>query len=90
MPGVTLEERVESVARLCQRGYADRIVLSHDAMCFVDWFPRSMLDANQTWRWTYVSDFVLPAMRARGISEQDITTMLVDNPRRILEGGPPY
>jgi phosphotriesterase-related protein len=90
LPGITLEERVESVARLCDRGYAERIVLSHDAMCFVDWFPRSMMDSNQTWRWTYISDFVLPAMRARGISEQDVTTMLVDNPRRILEGGPTY
>jgi phosphotriesterase-related protein len=33
---------------------------------------------------------VLPAMRARGISDEDITTMLVENPRRILEGGAPY
>ncbi len=90
LPGITLEERVDAVARLCTRGYAERIVLSHDAMCFVDWFPRSVMDATQTWRWTYISDVVLPEMRARGISEADITTMLVDNPRRILEGGAPY
>ena len=66
----------------CARGaYADRIVLSHDAMCFVDWFPRTVMDASSTWRWTYISDEVLPVMRARGISEADIATMLVDNPR---------
>ena len=47
LPGITLEERVDAVARLCARGYADRIVLSHDAMCFVDWFPRSVMDASQ-------------------------------------------
>jgi predicted metal-dependent phosphotriesterase family hydrolase len=29
-------------------------------------------------------------MRERGIGEDDITTMLVENPRRILEGGEPY
>jgi phosphotriesterase-related protein len=90
LPGITLEERVDAVARLCARGYAERIVLSHDAMCFVDWFPRSVMDATQTWRWTYISDVVLPAMRERGIGDTDITTMLVDNPRRILEGGAPY
>jgi phosphotriesterase-related protein len=90
LPGITLEERVEAVARLCERGYAGRIVLSHDAMCFVDWFPRAVMDGAQTWRWTYISDEVLPAMRGRGISETDITTMMVDNPRTILEGGPPY
>jgi phosphotriesterase-related protein len=90
LPGITLEERVDAVARLCARGYAERIVLSHDAMCFVDWFPRAMTDASGTWCWTYISDEVLPVMRARGISEDDITTMLVDNPRTILEGGPSY
>jgi phosphotriesterase-related protein len=90
LPGITLEERVDAVARLCARGYADRIVLSHDAMCVADWFPRSMMDATETWRWTYISDEVLPAMRTRGISAADVTTMLVENPRTILEGGAPY
>jgi phosphotriesterase-related protein len=90
LPGITLEERVDAVARLCERGHADHIVLSHDAMCFVDWFPRSIMGATQTWRWTYLSDEVLPAMQARGISDADITTMLVDNPKAILAGGPPY
>ena len=90
LPGITLEQRVDAVARLCARGHANRIVLSHDAMCSVDWFPRSVMDASQTWRWTYISEEVLPAMRARGIRESDITTMLVDNPRAILAGGPPY
>jgi phosphotriesterase-related protein len=90
IPGITLEDRVDAVARLCARGYAERLVLSHDAMCFVDWFPTSLLNATQTWHWTYISDMVLPAMRERGIGEDDITTMLVDNPRRILEGGEPY
>ena len=90
LPGITLEQRVDAVARLCERGHAGHIVLSHDAMCFVDWFPRSIVDASETWRWTYISDEVLPAMRARGIAESDITTMLIDNPRTILSGGPPY
>jgi phosphotriesterase-related protein len=90
LPGITLEQRVDAVARLCARGHASRIVLSHDAMCSVDWFPRSVMDASETWRWTYISDEVLPAMRERGITDADITTMLVDNPRTILAGGPPY
>ena len=90
IPGITLEERVDAVARLCARGYAERIVLSHDAMCFVDWFPRTVMDASGSWRWTYISDEVLPVMRARGITDTDIATMLVDNPRAILEGGASY
>jgi phosphotriesterase-related protein len=88
--GFTLEERVDAVARLCQRGYAERLVLSHDAMCFVDWFPRSMVDASKDWRWTHIPDDVLPVMRERGISDAEIHTMMVANPRQILEGGPAY
>jgi phosphotriesterase-related protein len=90
LPGITLEARVDAVARLCERGYAERLVLSHDAMCFVDWFPQQVMDASASWRWTYMADEVLPAMRVRGISDADITAMLVDNPRRILEGGDAY
>ena len=48
------------------------------------------MDASHDWHWTYISDTVLPAMRDRGISEADMQTMLVDNPRAILEGGAPY
>jgi phosphotriesterase-related protein len=88
--GFSLEQRVDAVVRLCERGYADRLVLSHDAMCFVDWFPRSMTEAAPDWRWTHIPNDVLPALVSRGISEGDIHTMMVTNPRTILEGGAPY
>jgi phosphotriesterase-related protein len=88
--GFTLEERVDAVVRLCERGCAERIVLSNDAMCFVDWFPRSLMEAAQDWRWTYIPIDVLPVMRARGLRERDIQRMMVENPRTILEGGAPY
>ncbi|MGA8372340.1 MAG: hypothetical protein WB765_19575 [Acidimicrobiales bacterium] len=90
MSGFTLEDRVDAVVRLCERGYGERIVLSHDAMCFVDWFPRSMMAALKDWRWTYISNDVLPVMRDRGVSEADIRRMMVENPRTILESGAPY
>jgi phosphotriesterase-related protein len=86
----SVAERVESVKVLCDRGHADRIVLSHDAMCHVDWFPPYVPAAWKDWRWTHIPQDVLPEMRRAGISEDDITTMMVDNPRRILEGCAPY
>jgi phosphotriesterase-related protein len=86
----SVAERIESVKVLCQRGYADRIVLSHDAMCHVDWFPPSVATAWKDWRWTHIPEDVLPEMRRLGISEDDISTMMIDNPRRILEGCGPY
>jgi phosphotriesterase-related protein len=86
----SLAERVEGVRVLCERGHAERLVLSHDAMCHVDWFPPSVAHAWKEWRWTHIPDDVLPAMREAGISDEDITTMMVTNPRRILEGCDPY
>ncbi len=87
---IPMEDRVESVRVLCERGHAGRIVLSHDAMCHVDWFPPEVAGAWKEWRWTHLPLDVLPAMRRAGISEEDLQTMVVHNPRRILEGCDPY
>ncbi|HEV3366568.1 MAG TPA: hypothetical protein VG054_03835, partial [Acidimicrobiales bacterium] len=86
----SLAERIESVKVLCQRGHAGRIVLSHDAMCHVDWVPPALASGWKDWRWTHIPQDVLPEMRRSGISDEDISTMMIDNPRRILEGCEPY
>ncbi len=87
----TTEQRVEIVARLCEEGWADKMVLSHDASCHVDWFDPEMLRRNvPNWHFLHISHDVLPALRQRGVSENDIQAMLVDTPRRILDHGPGY
>jgi len=78
--------RVETVARLCERGWAERMVLSHDASCHIDWFEPEMIRAAQpNWHFFHISRDVLPALRDRGVSEEQLSSMLVDNPRRILD-----
>lgn len=80
------EQRVNTVAELVRRGYAERMVLAHDASCFIDWFPHEAKQAAvPNWNFTHISDDVLPALRSRGVDDAAITTMLVDNPRRIFE-----
>jgi phosphotriesterase-related protein len=86
----SFDETVGVVVELCQRGYADRMVLSHDAACYNDWFPVEMLDSLPNWRWTHISHDVLPALRKAGLSEAQIDQMLVDNPRRSLTPVDPY
>ncbi|NEW28088.1 phosphotriesterase family protein [Nocardia cyriacigeorgica] len=79
------EERVATVAALAERGYAEKMVLAHDAACFIDWFSEEgKAAAVPNWNFTHISDDVLPALRARGVTEEQITTMLVDNPRRYF------
>ena len=80
------EERVNTVAELCKRGYADRMALAHDASCFIDWFDQeAKKQAVPKWNYRHISEDVLPALRERGVSDADITTMLVDVPRRYFE-----
>jgi phosphotriesterase-related protein len=78
------EARVRTVAELCSRGHADRLVLSHDAACVNDWFPpgRSL---GSEWQYCHISRDVLPALQKAGVTDAEISTMLVDNPRRIFE-----
>jgi len=79
------EERVATVAAMCERGYAGSMVLSHDASCYIDWLPAELLPAMApNWHYLHIVRDVLPALRERGVSEKDINTMLVDNPRRFL------
>jgi phosphotriesterase-related protein len=79
------ERRVDTVVQLCKRGYAEKLVLAHDASCFIDWLPHAIQDAvSRNWHFTHIHDDVLPALRERGVSEGDIATMLVENPKRYF------
>lgn len=81
------EQRVGIVAELARRGYAERMVLSHDAACFVDWFGHDeKLVVVPNWNYTHISTDVLPALREHGVTDDQITTMLVDNPRAYFGG----
>jgi phosphotriesterase-related protein len=83
------DKRVATIAELCRAGHADQMVLSHDASCFLDWYPmpeeQSLLAAAlPNWHYTHIHDDVLPALREQGVSDADIRTMLVDTPRRYF------
>ena len=80
------EERVATVARLCERGHADKMVLSHDAACFNDWLPEAALPVvTPNWNFLHIHNDVIPALKQRGVTDEQIRTMLIDNPRKIFE-----
>ncbi len=82
-----LEDRVSTVASMCDRGYAGSMVLSHDAACYIDWFPPDTVPRfAPAWQYRHLFDDVLPALRARGVTDEQIETMLVANPRRYFGG----
>jgi phosphotriesterase-related protein len=85
LPG---EQRIANIVRLIGEGLAERLTLSHDASCHIDWFPPGVREQiAPEWEFSYIPTHVVPALRAAGVTEDQITTMLVGNPRRILSLG---
>ena len=80
-----LEDQLDTLAALCAKGYAGRLMLSHDKACFMDWFRNEEVDAVQPdWNYGYIHSGVLPGMRSRGVTEEQIEKILVANPRQFF------
>jgi phosphotriesterase-related protein len=81
------KRRVDTVALLCREGYAGKIVLSQDAACYNDNYPEeSLVKAAPNWHYLHVLNDVVPALKDCGVTDEQISVMLVHNPRRIFEG----
>lgn len=80
------EQRVETVARMCERGHAEKMVLSHDAACFNDTLPEQALPVVlPNWHYLHIHNDVIPALKSRGVTDEQLNTMMVENPRKIFE-----
>jgi phosphotriesterase-related protein len=81
------EDRVATVVAMCERGHAERLVLSQDAACFTDWFPPGLQEQmTPNWHYLHVIQDVVPELERRGVSREQIDLMLRENPRRFLAG----
>src|SRR3954451_21526955 len=70
--GLGFEERVGIVAEMVRRGYADRMVLSQEAACHIDWIDPVLLPMNPRWHFLHIEQDVLPALRETGVSDEQI------------------
>ena len=75
------ERTVELTCELLARGHADRILLSQD-VCH-----DSQLKRYEGNGYVYLAETFLPRLRAAGVSDAEIETMTVANPRRLLTIG---
>jgi phosphotriesterase-related protein len=84
---ISFEQRADTVAAMCARGYAGSMVLSHDASCYIDWFGMETIPLfAPKWHFEHLFDDVFPALAERGVTQQQLDTMLIDNPRRYFSG----
>jgi phosphotriesterase-related protein len=89
-----IERRNATVLALLERGYADRMFLSQDYCATIDWVPPEaapeLIGAGliKGWSMTLVFEEVIPALREGGMTDEQLETMMVDNPQRWLAGAP--
>jgi phosphotriesterase-related protein len=79
------DKRNATVVALCEKGHADRMTLSQDACATIDWFPPELIaQMAPNWHFTYLWEGVLPALREAGVTDEQIDTMMEQNPRAWL------
>jgi phosphotriesterase-related protein len=82
------DRRVRTLVALIDRGYADRMVLSHDAAIYSHVTPPSWRSvAAPRWRMDTIPNRILPMLRDAGVSAEVIDQMLIVNPRNLLDHG---
>jgi phosphotriesterase-related protein len=83
------EKRNATVIALLERGYAERMFLSQDYCSSIDWFPlevQEYLKANEVpdWSMTFLFEKVIPELKERGMTDEQLDQMMVANPKAWL------
>ena len=86
------DRRNATVLALLERGHVERMLISQDYVVALDWFPEEQVQqlmeagAVKDWSMTLLFEQIIPQLREGGMSDEQLDTMLVDNPRRWLAG----
>jgi len=71
--------RLNDIRDLADRGFIKQVLISHD-LCM----------KHRLWKWggpgyAHILENVVPLMRDKGFTEEEIQTILVENPRRLMQ-----
>jgi phosphotriesterase-related protein len=70
--------RIKEILDLIERGFLERILLSHDIGMKV------MLTSYGGWGYAHLLREVVPLMQVYGVTDEQVYTMMVENPKRLL------
>ena len=82
----TFEARADTLVEMVRRGYADHMVLSQDAACYIDWIDPNLMALLPQWHYLHLADDVFPYVLDHGVDQAQLDTMLIDVPRQVLAG----
>ena len=74
----TVDKLAQSIVNLINGGLTDRILIAQD-IC-----TQPQLKKNGGGGFAYIANYVLPALKAKGVAEETIRTIMIENPRRVL------
>jgi phosphotriesterase-related protein len=77
-------DRIRTLVALVEEGYANQIILSHDAASFMDFFTGDEKFAGEEPDYLWISRHILPALLEAGVTQEQIDTMLIEVPARYL------
>jgi phosphotriesterase-related protein len=75
-------QKITDIMQLIEEGYLNQILLAQD-FCF-----KCCLATYGGYGYAHLIRNLIPFMRAKGMTEEQIYTLLVENPRRLLEFAP--
>lgn len=81
---------VQNIVDLCKEGYSNQIMLSHDTVNV--WLgrpyeaPEPVLKALANWRMDYIPQNIIPLLKAKGVTDEQINNMMVENVKNLFLG----
>jgi phosphotriesterase-related protein len=72
-------ERIAALVELVRQGHTERLLVSHD-VC-----TRMQLIAYGGWGYAHISRHIEPRLRKAGVTREQIETIRIANPRRLLD-----
>jgi len=85
-----LEKRIETLIELYKRGWIEKLIVSHDFVCYLDFFGtewREMknIDTNNLpFDFCYFNKKVVPILLKRDITLEEINTLIIKNPQSFF------
>ena len=83
-------QRYPVMIELIKKGYADKMMISHD--CILNWLgrplnlPEAALPLVADWHPSHLFKNIIPELKKGGVTDAQITSIIKENPRRLFSG----
>lgn len=83
-------QRYPVMIELIKKGYADKMMISHD--CILNWLgrplnlPEAALPLVADWHPSHLFKNIIPELKKGGVTDAQITSIIKENPRRLFAG----